>query len=145
MSMLITIRWERREASFFFDAGTTEEGVLHNLDVLEVRPKELHGVVLSHGHADHTLGLIGLIKRFGRHGMPIILHPDAFLKRKNVLPNGHKVELPPPNRQDMEAEGISVMEVKGPTLLIDGRVLITGEIPRSTPFEKGFPPGRSTE
>lgn len=100
-------------------------------------------VVLSHGHTDHTLGLIGILKRHGWHGMPIILHPDAFLKRKNVLPDGHEVDLPPPKRQDIEAEGINIIEEKGPTLLIDGRVLITGQIPRTTPFEKGFPPGRA--
>ena len=75
--------------------------------------------------------------------MPIILHPDAFLKRKNVLPDGHEVDLPPPDRRDIEAEGISVIEEKGATLLIDGHVMITGEIPRTTPFEKGFPPGRA--
>ena len=97
------------------------------MDVLEVRPNELHAVVLSHGHTDHTLGLIGILKRYGRRGLPIILHPDAFLKRKSVLPDGHEVDLPPPDRRDIEAEGISVVEDKGPTLLIDGRVLITGE------------------
>jgi metal-dependent hydrolase (beta-lactamase superfamily II) len=36
---------------------------LHNMDVLEVKPKDLHAVVLSHGHTDHTSGLIGLLKR----------------------------------------------------------------------------------
>ncbi|MBI4526793.1 MAG: MBL fold metallo-hydrolase [Deltaproteobacteria bacterium] len=75
--------------------------------------------------------------------MPIILHPDAFLKRKNVLPDGHEVDLPPPNRRDIEAEGITVVEERSPTLLINERVLITGEIARATPFEKGFPPGRA--
>jgi 7,8-dihydropterin-6-yl-methyl-4-(beta-D-ribofuranosyl)aminobenzene 5'-phosphate synthase len=75
--------------------------------------------------------------------MPIILHPEAFLKRKNVLPDAHEVDLPQPNRRDIEAEGINVIEEKGPTLLIDGRVLITGEIPSTTPFEKGFPPGQA--
>ncbi|MBI2369418.1 MAG: MBL fold metallo-hydrolase [Deltaproteobacteria bacterium] len=122
VSMLITVQSEGRKDSFLFDAGTSVEVTLHNMDVLEVRPNELHAVVLSHGH---------------------ILHPDAFLKRKNVLPDGHEVDLPPPNRRDIEAEGISVIEDKGPTLLIDGRVLVTGEIPRTTGFEKGFPPGRA--
>jgi 7,8-dihydropterin-6-yl-methyl-4-(beta-D-ribofuranosyl)aminobenzene 5'-phosphate synthase len=143
VSMLITVKSEGRKDSFLFDAGTSVEGALHNMDVLEVRPNELHAVVLSHGHTDHTLGLIGILKRYGRHGMPIILHPDAFLKRKNVLPDGHEVDLPPPDRRDIEAEGINVVEEKGPSLLIGGRILVTGEIPRTTSFEKGFPPGRA--
>jgi len=143
VSMLITIHYERQKDTILFDAGTSLDGALHNMDVLGCRPKELHAVVLSHGHTDHTLGLIGMLKRLGRYRMPIILHPDAFLKLKNVLPDGHEVDLPPPHRRDIEAEGISVIEEKGPSLLIDGRALITGEIPRTTPFEKGFPPGRA--
>jgi 7,8-dihydropterin-6-yl-methyl-4-(beta-D-ribofuranosyl)aminobenzene 5'-phosphate synthase len=104
VSMLVTVHYEGQKEIVLFDAGTSHDGALHNMDVLEVKPKELHAVVLSHGHTDHTLGLIGMLKRFGRHGMPIILHPDAFLKRKNVLPDGHEVELPPPDKRDIEAE-----------------------------------------
>ncbi len=104
VSMLITIHYEGQKDTILFDAGTSLDGALHNMDVLGCRPKELHAVVLSHGHTDHTLGLIGMLKRLGRYRMPIILHPDAFLKRKNVLPDGHEVDLPPPHRRDIEAE-----------------------------------------
>jgi 7,8-dihydropterin-6-yl-methyl-4-(beta-D-ribofuranosyl)aminobenzene 5'-phosphate synthase len=114
---------------------------------LEVKPKYLHAVVLSHGHSDHTLGLIGLLKRFGRHGMPIILHPDAFLKRKNVLPDGHEMDLPSPDRRDIEAEGINVVEERGPTLLIESRILITGRFPEIHLSKRAFRPDvlRSTD
>ena len=141
--MLVTIASEGSKDSFLFDAGTSVDGALHNLDVLDIRPNEIHSVVLSHGHTDHTLGLIGILKRHGRAGMPIILHPDAFLNRKNVLPDGHEVDLPPPKRSDIEAEGIKVIEERAPTFLVDEKVLITGQIPRLSPFEKGFPPGRA--
>ena len=40
------------------------------MDVLEVRPKELHTIVLSHGHADHAHGLMGLVERLGERRMP---------------------------------------------------------------------------
>ncbi|MBI4526792.1 MAG: MBL fold metallo-hydrolase [Deltaproteobacteria bacterium] len=58
VSMLITVQSEGRKDSFLFDAGASVEGVLHNMDVLEIRPNELHAVVLSHGHTDHTLALL---------------------------------------------------------------------------------------
>ena len=48
------------------------------MDVLELRPTELHAIVLSHGHADHTQGLMGMIERLGARKMPLLLHPDAF-------------------------------------------------------------------
>lgn len=143
VSMLVTIHSEGSKNSFLFDAGTSVDGVLHNFDVLEVRPNDIHSVVLSHGHTDHTLGLIGILKRHGRSGMPIILHPDAFLNRKAILPDDHEVDLPPPKRSDIEAEGIKVIEERAPTFLVDEKVLITGQIPRLTSFEKGFPPNRA--
>ena len=85
VSMLVTTHAKGNEDTLLFDTGVTIDGMLHNLDVLEVKPNELHAIVLSHGHTDHTRGLIGLIKRYGRPRIPIVLHPDAFLKRKNVF------------------------------------------------------------
>jgi 7,8-dihydropterin-6-yl-methyl-4-(beta-D-ribofuranosyl)aminobenzene 5'-phosphate synthase len=110
------------------------------MDVLEVRPTELHAIVLSHGHTDHTRGLIGLFKRFGRRRLPILLHPDVFLNRKAIFPDGQENHLPPHNRSDIEAEGMVVLEERKPTLLVDDHTLITGQIPRTTSFEKGMPP-----
>jgi 7,8-dihydropterin-6-yl-methyl-4-(beta-D-ribofuranosyl)aminobenzene 5'-phosphate synthase len=124
VSMLVTVFSDGAKDSFLFDAGTSLDGVLHNLDVFEARPNDIHAVVLSHGHTDHTLGLIGILKRHGRRGMPIILHPDTFLNRKNVLPDAHEVDLPPPKRNDIEAEGITVIEERAPTFLVEGKVLI---------------------
>ena len=50
------------------------------MDVMEVKPHDLHSIVLSHGHVDHTQGLMGMIKRVEKQRMPVLLHPDAFLK-----------------------------------------------------------------
>jgi len=111
---------------------------LHNMDVLEVRPKELHALVVSHGHTDHTRGLIGLFKRHGRRRLPVLLHPDAFLERRGVR-DGHESYHIPPVRKDLEAEGMEVIEERGPTLLVEGETMITGQIARTTPFEKGSP------
>ena len=86
--MLVTTHSEGNKDTFLFDTGVTIDGVLHNLDVLQVKPNEMHAIVLSHGHTDHTRGLIGLIKRYGRPRIPIVLHPDAFLKEKTSSPTG---------------------------------------------------------
>lgn len=139
VSMLVTIHDNGNKDSFLFDTGVTIDGVLHNMDALEVKPNELHAIVLSHGHTDHTRGLIGLIKRYGRPGIPIVLHPDAFLKRKNVHPDGHETEHIPPSQRDLEAEGVEVVEERSPTMLIGGHAVVTGQIARTTSFEKGNP------
>jgi 7,8-dihydropterin-6-yl-methyl-4-(beta-D-ribofuranosyl)aminobenzene 5'-phosphate synthase len=139
VSMLVTTNAGGNRDSFLFDTGVTIDGVLHNMDVLEVNGNELHAVVLSHGHTDHTRGLMGLIKRYGRPRIPIVLHPDAYLKRKNIQPDGRESEHIPPSKRDLEAEDVEIIEERGPTMLVGGHALITGQIPRTTPYEKGSP------
>ena len=139
VSMLVSTYADGNRDSFLFDTGVTLDGVLHNLDVLEIKGNELHAVVLSHGHTDHTRGLMGFIKRYGRPRIPIVLHPDAYLKRKNVFPDGHESEHIPPSKRDLEAEDVQIVEDRGPSMLIDGRALVTGQIPRTTGYEKGSP------
>jgi 7,8-dihydropterin-6-yl-methyl-4-(beta-D-ribofuranosyl)aminobenzene 5'-phosphate synthase len=139
VSMLITTYDAGQRDSFLFDTGVTVDGVLHNMDVLEIKGNELHAVVLSHGHTDHTRGLLGFIKRYGRPRVPIVLHPDAYLKRKNVQPDGHESEHFPPSRKDLEAEDVQIIEERGPTMLIGDHALVTGQIPRVTAYEKGSP------
>jgi 7,8-dihydropterin-6-yl-methyl-4-(beta-D-ribofuranosyl)aminobenzene 5'-phosphate synthase len=139
VSMLVTVESGDKKAAFLFDTGVTVEGALHNMEVLEVKVSALQAIILSHGHTDHTRGLIGLAQRYGRRGLPIVLHPDAFLKRRDMFPDGHETIDVPPVRQDLEAEGFWVIEERGPTVLLEGMALITGQIPRTTYFEKGSP------
>lgn len=138
-SALVTVRTGDHSASLLFDAGVSTHALIHNMDVLEIRPQELHSIVLSHGHVDHTHGLLGMIKRLGKRRMPILLHPDAFLNRKAILPDNHELHSPAPNRQLLEQENVEFIEERGCSYLLEGMVLVTGQIHRTTEFEKGFP------
>lgn len=71
--------------------------------------------------------------------MPLLLHPDAFLERKIVFPDGHELNLPPPDKRTLSHEGIEFIEERGVSYLLGNLVLVTGQIHRSTPFESGFP------
>src|SRR5512132_1853874 len=110
---LVTVSSGDTSESLLFDAGLSKNGLIHNMDVLEVRPKELRTIVLSHGHADHTQGLMGLVERVGERKMPLLLHPDAFLERKVVFPDGHELHLPPPDRRLLSHEGLEFIEERG--------------------------------
>ncbi len=136
---LVTVSTGDASDSLLFDAGLSKNGLMHNMDVLEVRPRELHAIVLSHGHADHTQGLMGLVERMGERKIPLLLHPDAFLERKLVFPDGHELHLPPPDRRILSEEGIEFITERGPSYLLGDLVLVTGQVHRSTPFERGFP------
>ncbi len=138
-SSLVTVVHGDRRESFLFDAGLTKDALVHNMDVLEVEAGDLHAIVLSHGHADHVAGLMGLLSRTGRRRLPLVLHPEAFLRRKIALPDGREILLPPPDRRGIEQEGVEILEERGASLLLGGLALVTGEVARTTEFEKGFP------
>jgi 7,8-dihydropterin-6-yl-methyl-4-(beta-D-ribofuranosyl)aminobenzene 5'-phosphate synthase len=136
---LVTVIANGQRESILFDAGLSPDGVLHNIDILETSLADVRAIVLSHGHADHTGALVGLLRRLDKRGLPLIAHPDAFLQRKVVIPDGREVKLPPPEREALLQEGAELIESKEPSLLLDNRVLVTGQVARTTDFEKGFP------
>jgi len=138
-SSVVTVVQGTRRASFLFDAGLTKEALVHNMDVLEVKAADLQAIVLSHGHTDHVAGLMGLLSRTGRRRLPLVLHPEAFLLRKVALPDGREILLPPPDRRGIEQEGVEILEERGASLLLGGLALVTGQVERTTDFEKGFP------
>ncbi|MGE0680407.1 MAG: MBL fold metallo-hydrolase [Candidatus Binatia bacterium] len=136
---LVTVSSGNTSESLLFDAGLSKQGLIHNMDVLEIKPKELHAIVLSHGHADHTRGLMGMVERLGERRMPLLLHPDAFLQRKVIFPDGHEINLPPPDRRILSQDGIEFIEERGPSYVLGKSVLVTGQVHRTTDFETGFP------
>jgi 7,8-dihydropterin-6-yl-methyl-4-(beta-D-ribofuranosyl)aminobenzene 5'-phosphate synthase len=138
-SALVTVIADGRRESILFDAGLSPDGVLHNIDILETPLSDVRAIVLSHGHADHTGALGGLLRQLAKRGLPLIAHPDAFLQRKVVLPDGREVKLPPLDRGALLQEGVELVESKEPSLLLDNRALVTGQVARTTEFEKGFP------
>jgi 7,8-dihydropterin-6-yl-methyl-4-(beta-D-ribofuranosyl)aminobenzene 5'-phosphate synthase len=137
--LLLTIRQGNITESLLYDAGLGRSTAIHNMDILGLRIPDIRAVVLSHGHADHHGGLEGLYRRVGRRGMPLVLHPDAWRERKVVFPTGNEIRMPPPSRGDLDREGWQVVEERGPSLLLENRVLVTGQVERVTDFEKGFP------
>jgi 7,8-dihydropterin-6-yl-methyl-4-(beta-D-ribofuranosyl)aminobenzene 5'-phosphate synthase len=138
-SAMVTVTAGGSRSSILYDGGMTPKGLANNLDVMEVDPAGLRAIVISHGHVDHHGGLEGLAARTGRRRLPLLLHPGAWRERKITFPTGAELHLPPPSRADLEAEGLEVVEERGPTLLLDGRALVSGQVPRVTEFEVGFP------
>jgi 7,8-dihydropterin-6-yl-methyl-4-(beta-D-ribofuranosyl)aminobenzene 5'-phosphate synthase len=137
-SVLVSARRGQRRGTVLFDTGVNPRQILYNLDALEVDLAGLQAIVLSHGHADHASGLAGLLARLGPRRLPLVLHPDAYLERRLLLPDGQTVGLPPPRRSDLRRANVDVIEEVGPSLLVEDLILVSGEVARSTDFEKGF-------
>jgi len=138
-SALIRTLRGKQVHTILFDTGLSPTALVHNAELLDVELDEVETIVLSHGHGDHTGGILGFMERVGRRRLPLILHPHAFRKRRLVLPDGHSISLHPPNRQTLADAGLEIAERKGSSILLDSSVLVTGEIVRRTDFEKGMP------
>jgi 7,8-dihydropterin-6-yl-methyl-4-(beta-D-ribofuranosyl)aminobenzene 5'-phosphate synthase len=138
-SALVTVRSGNTSSTLLFDAGSSPDGLAVNTERLGIDSGALQGIVLSHGHFDHTGGLDGLARLRGRPGLPLTVHPAAWTRRRLELPGGRGQELPTLSRGALEREGFAVIERRQPSLLAGG-ILVTGEVDRVTEFERGMPP-----
>lgn len=138
-SVLIKVKQGDKDGQVLFDAGLSSRGLLYNIDALEINLSDVQAIILSHGHPDHAMGLPGVIDRLGTRSLPLVLHPDAFLERKLVLPNGDEIDVPAPRIADFRRENIELIEEVGPSLMVNGMILVSGEVARTTDFERGFP------
>jgi 7,8-dihydropterin-6-yl-methyl-4-(beta-D-ribofuranosyl)aminobenzene 5'-phosphate synthase len=138
-AFLVTVTRATSTSSVLYDAGLGRDTAVHNLDVLSTPVRDLRAIVLSHGHTDHHGGLLGLLRRTGRRGLPLVLHPDAWKDRELRFPDGSAVHLPPPTRNDLDREGVELLEEVEPTFLLDGAVMVSGQVERHTHFEPGMP------
>ena len=139
-SVLVTVTRAGREHRFLFDAGTSPDGVAENMRRLDIDPGSIEAIVCSHGHFDHTTGIDGLIRAVGRANLPVLIHPHFWRRRRVVRPGYEPIELPSTSRRALDEAGFDVIEEQQPSFLFDRSVLITGEVPRTTGYEPGFPP-----
>jgi 7,8-dihydropterin-6-yl-methyl-4-(beta-D-ribofuranosyl)aminobenzene 5'-phosphate synthase len=138
-SALIEVERDGRSHRVLFDTGVSERGAVENMRRLELPPKDIEAIVLSHGHFDHTMGLHGLADELGRSGMPVVVHPASWTRRRINQSEQEPLELPTLSRSALEGAGFEIIEDPQPSFLLDGSLLVTGEVARTTDFEQGMP------
>jgi 7,8-dihydropterin-6-yl-methyl-4-(beta-D-ribofuranosyl)aminobenzene 5'-phosphate synthase len=144
LSMMVRLTRNGITRSLLFDAGGSVGGLVHNLDCLELNPRDLSCIVLSHGHFDHVLGLIGLHQRMGNLAFPVTLHPDAYLVRGAKMPNGKINAIGAPSRQGLRDAGLELIEGANPSFVLERMALVTGQIARTNDYEIGWPDHRKS-
>jgi 7,8-dihydropterin-6-yl-methyl-4-(beta-D-ribofuranosyl)aminobenzene 5'-phosphate synthase len=138
-SALVSVTTTKRTCQVLFDAGRTPDGLAHNLGYLGIKPDTIETVILSHGHFDHTTGLDGFSRILGRTNLPVIIHPDFWNQRRLNLPGYEPWELPTTSKSALQGVGFEIIEDRQPSFLLDGSVLVTGEVDRTNDYEPGFP------
>lgn len=119
------------EHAFLFDTGQSNL-ILHNAKALGVDLSRIEAIVLSHGHYDHTGGLMPVLKSIS-HRPPIYAHPDVFVDRYSFS-TGSAREIGIPPESEKTLDGASLKLSIEPQEIFPG-VVATGEIPRVTEFE----------
>jgi 7,8-dihydropterin-6-yl-methyl-4-(beta-D-ribofuranosyl)aminobenzene 5'-phosphate synthase len=121
--------------TLLFDTGSGAT-LLNNLETLGHDASLIDGVVLSHGHYDHSGGLLSLLRKVGPR--PVYAHPHIFSQRFWQGQYEQRNISLPYSRGELEAAGASFHFLDHLTELCPG-LFFSGRIPRSVTWEEGDP------
>jgi 7,8-dihydropterin-6-yl-methyl-4-(beta-D-ribofuranosyl)aminobenzene 5'-phosphate synthase len=140
LSLLVTVNAGNETHTVLFDTGYSKIGVLHNVEMLGVDLGQVEAMALSHGHMDHTGSLYPVLDRLP-HKIPLVVHPGVFdAPRFFGLADGRRLLFPQTLvKEDLLKRNVDLVESTAPTPLAGGTIVVTGEVERVTPFEKGLP------
>ena len=98
-----------KDKNLLFDTGGDSPTLLSNLEKLEINPKEIDIIVLSHIHGDHTGGLSGILK----------VNPNLTIYIPQSFPSSF--------REEIKSYGANFVDVSDSIKIWDG-VYSTGEL-----------------
>lgn len=123
------------EEKILIDTG--EQGnLIKNAAALGLDLSRMTCLILSHGHSDHTGGLIEFLKVRGK--VPVYAHPELFSRHYGPVFNGvgNKYIGVPFAQEALKRAGAEFHWVRKPLELRPG-LWLSGEVPRRTDFERG--------
>lgn len=127
---------ERPGLRMLFDTGPAGIATLHNAPRLGIDLRSADAIALSHGHADHTGGLLGVLRTIGKP-IQVHAHPGIFGDRYSRRADGNITYAGMPyKREALEGLG-ATFELSAEFRPIADGVHVTGEIPRRRAFETG--------
>jgi len=129
----LSILVETGDINILMDTGQTIS-VGHNAEKLGIDLHKVDKIVLSHGHTDHTGGLMNVLELMGKK-IEIVAHPDVLdAKYSGKQENKRKNVALPFSLQQMEKLGAKFKLSRKPVKLTP-YIMTTGEVPMITDFE----------
>ncbi|KAL5049980.1 hypothetical protein BDW71DRAFT_194957 [Aspergillus fruticulosus] len=149
LSIMLTATKGDQKHSILFDAGPEEEAWERNVRRMKPDISSIELVQLSHWHRDHSGGLLRAVRMIAdakeAKGLPKTLiadlHPNrpdyrGFSIGENIISMQSD-----PSFEELEAAGATVQKHDSAHTVLDDFFLISGEIPRRTPYETGLKHG----
>ncbi|NIR86976.1 MBL fold metallo-hydrolase, partial [Candidatus Bathyarchaeota archaeon] len=133
LSFLIEAEGDDHKVSVLMDTGPSPDIVLHNAEMMGVDLTKIDAVFLSHGHYDHTGGLVGILKQIDKE-VPVVAHPKVFGLKLKLDPSLKYIGSPF-KPSEVEASGGVLLLARNPVTVAKG-IITSGEIERGVAYEK---------
>jgi 7,8-dihydropterin-6-yl-methyl-4-(beta-D-ribofuranosyl)aminobenzene 5'-phosphate synthase len=125
------------KSQYLLDFGYTPEVLIRNFELLDLDPRRIDGLILSHGHRDHYGGLEGFVTRYRAKMCPelrLFAGGEANFREKWIKRRGAEpVSWGALDRKTLEAAGVGTVCCEAPQALCGA--FTTGQIPRQS-FER---------
>jgi 7,8-dihydropterin-6-yl-methyl-4-(beta-D-ribofuranosyl)aminobenzene 5'-phosphate synthase len=119
----------KADRTVLFDTSSSDL-IAYNAQMMNIDLQAIDTIVLSHGHDDHTGGLMLF------EGQELVCHPDTFIKRRRKA-NGSELGMRFSEAQINER--FRLLKSREPVQLSE-QIFFLGEIPRTTDFESKLTP-----
>ena len=144
LSCLLTAERGGVRHTLLFDTGPEEYAFERNVTRLAADIGAVESIVLSHGHWDHAGAMLLALNMIrGRNGgkeIPYYAHPDMFRTRAVKMPNGSYRQMEDiASVEELTSFGARVVVTREPQTLLDNMFHVSGEVPRVTGYERGYP------
>ncbi|MDD5015425.1 MAG: MBL fold metallo-hydrolase, partial [Atribacterota bacterium] len=124
---------ESDQGNFLFDTGQGK-AIINNARHFKKDLSMIQGIVISHHHHDHTGGLLDVLEQTGK--VNVYSHPELF-KNSYVIEEGKEENIGIPFRREILESRGAQFKFNTDFREIVPNLMLSGEIPRLTEFEKG--------
>ncbi len=134
ISLLIDIYSNQVYKRILLDVSQEGKPILHNMDIMGIKPESIDAIFLTHCHYDHTKGLVEMLKAIGKE-IPVIGHPGIFRDNYVLDPFLKNIGITEENGIKAIKEAGGQLFLTKDTFEIMPGVFSTGEVENSTNFE----------
>ncbi len=136
LSIYVETLVKGKTSACMYDYGLDPVGVMNNIRLLGLDIGKANAFSLSHGPYDHYDAAARMLKQSRiAGGTPFYVGEEAFAQRYKLNPGSTELaDIGQLKKEDIEALGLKVVEVKTPIEIIPG-AYFTGNVERVTAYE----------